>query len=116
MTWSDPEGAFEGWKECSRGRPCDYTGLTYAKLRGGSGIQWPCTDEAPDGTERLYADGAVLGRTRTTARSTAGTWSPGRRSTATEYKALNPDGKAMLKAAEYLPPARAARARSTRSS
>ena len=57
VKWSDPEGAFEGWKECSRGRPCDYTGLTYDKLRGGSGIQWPCNDEHPDGTERLYADG-----------------------------------------------------------
>ena len=57
MKWSDPEGAFEGWKECSRGRPCDYTGMTYAKLRGSSGIQWPCNDEHPDGTERLYADG-----------------------------------------------------------
>ena len=53
----DPEGAFEAWKECTRGRPCDYTGLTYDKLRGGSGIQWPCNDEHPDGTERLYADG-----------------------------------------------------------
>ena len=30
----------------------------YDKLRGPSGIQWPCTDDAPDGTERLYADGA----------------------------------------------------------
>ncbi len=64
-----PRGAFEGWKECSRGRPCDYTGLSYDKLRGGSGIQWPCTDEHPDGTERLYADGALLGRRRTTART-----------------------------------------------
>jgi anaerobic selenocysteine-containing dehydrogenase len=41
--WTDAEGAFEAWKECSHGRPCDYTGLTYAKLRGYSGIQWPCT-------------------------------------------------------------------------
>ena len=29
VRWSDAEGAFEGWKECSRGRPCDYTGLSY---------------------------------------------------------------------------------------
>ena len=56
MKWSTPEECFEAWKECTRGRPCDYTGLSYDKLRGGSGIQWPCNDEAPDGTERLYAD------------------------------------------------------------
>jgi len=57
VKWSTPEEAFEGWKECSRGRPCDYTGLSYDKLRGGSGIQWPCNAEHPDGTERIYVDG-----------------------------------------------------------
>ena len=56
VKWSTPEECFEAWKECTRGRPCDYTGLSYEKLRGGSGIQWPCNDEAPDGTERLYHD------------------------------------------------------------
>ncbi|MDQ5810358.1 MAG: molybdopterin-dependent oxidoreductase, partial [Actinomycetota bacterium] len=57
IRWGDPEGAFEAWKECSRGRPCDYTGMTYDKLRGDSGIQWPCNEEHPGGTERLYEDG-----------------------------------------------------------
>ncbi|MGW4959940.1 molybdopterin oxidoreductase family protein [Nonomuraea sp. NPDC004186] len=57
ITWHDPESAFEAWKACSAGRPCDYTGLSYDRLRGGSGIQWPCTPSAPGGTERLYTDG-----------------------------------------------------------
>ncbi|MHA3770514.1 molybdopterin-dependent oxidoreductase [Verrucomicrobiota bacterium sgz303538] len=39
IKWSTPEGAFEAWKLCSKGRPCDYSGITYAKLAGGSGIQ-----------------------------------------------------------------------------
>ncbi|NUW37644.1 nitrate reductase [Nonomuraea sp. SMC257] len=103
VKWSDPEGAFEGWKECSRGRPCDYSGLSYEKLRGGSGVQWPCDDAHPDGTERLYADGAFwsapevcedYGRDLVT----------GAPLSPTEYKALNPDGKAVAKAAEYIPP------------
>jgi anaerobic selenocysteine-containing dehydrogenase len=103
VPWTDPEGAFEGWKECSRGRPCDYTGLSYDKLRGGSGIQWPCTEEHPDGTERLYADGRFwadpdyceeYGRDMVTGTPVS----------ETEYRALNPTGKAVLKAAEYLPP------------
>ncbi|GAA3184540.1 molybdopterin oxidoreductase family protein [Nonomuraea roseoviolacea] len=103
VKWSDPEGAFEGWKECSRGRPCDYTGLSYEKLRGGSGVQWPCDDAHPDGTERLYADGAFwsapevcedYGRDLVT----------GAPLSPTEYKALNPEGKAVIKAAEYIPP------------
>jgi ferredoxin-nitrate reductase len=54
--WDTPEGAFDGWRECSRGRPCDYSAMTYDKLRGGSGIQWPCTEDAPEGTERIYTD------------------------------------------------------------
>jgi anaerobic selenocysteine-containing dehydrogenase len=57
IPWTDAESAFEAWKACSRGRPCDYTGLTYDRLRDSAGIQWPCTDDSPDGTERLYTDG-----------------------------------------------------------
>lgn len=103
VKWSDPEGAFEAWKECSRGRPCDYTGLTYDRLRGGSGIQWPVTEDHPDGTERLYADGKFwahpdycesYGRDLVTG-------APVEES---EYRAANPDGKAVLRVAEYLPP------------
>jgi anaerobic selenocysteine-containing dehydrogenase len=56
VRWRTPEEAFEAWKECSRGRPCDYTALSYDVLRGPSGLQWPVTDERPDGTERLYTD------------------------------------------------------------
>lgn len=57
IDWSGPEDAYRAWQEVSRGRPCDYTGITYERLRGGSGIQWPCNDENPDGRERLYHDG-----------------------------------------------------------
>ncbi len=31
--WDTPEAAFDAWRECSRGRPCDYTGLSYDLLR-----------------------------------------------------------------------------------
>jgi len=57
IKWNTPEEAFEAWKECTRGRPCDYTGMSYAKLTGGSGIQWPCNEQYPDGTRHIYADG-----------------------------------------------------------
>jgi anaerobic selenocysteine-containing dehydrogenase len=50
IKWHNAESAFDAWRECSRGRPCDYSGLSYAKLDQASGIQWPCTDAAPDGT------------------------------------------------------------------
>jgi ferredoxin-nitrate reductase len=101
--WTDPESAFEAWKRASAGRPCDYSGISYELLRGPSGIQWPCTAEAPNGTERLYADGAFraspndcesYGRDLITGASVE----------ETEYRALNPDGKAVIKAAQYVPP------------
>jgi anaerobic selenocysteine-containing dehydrogenase len=103
VKWRGPESAFEAWKECTRGRPCDYTGLGYEKLRGGSGIQWPCNEQNPDGTERLYADGRFwaspdmcesYGRDLVTGAAVE----------ANEYKAMNPDGLAVVKAADYIPP------------
>ncbi|MFI9455630.1 molybdopterin oxidoreductase family protein [Amycolatopsis sp. NPDC052450] len=101
--WRTPEEAFRAWQECSRGRPCDYSGLSYGKLRGGSGIQWPCDDERPDGTERLYPDGVFVTKSEECEDHghdllTGGTIS------AREHRALRPDGRAFLKAAEYTPP------------
>jgi ferredoxin-nitrate reductase len=103
IKWNDPESAFEAWKECSRGRPCDYTGLSYDKLRDGSGIQWPCNDEHPDGTERLYADGNF--NTETDYCETYGRdLLTGAESTEMEHRAQATAGRAFLLAAEYQPP------------
>jgi anaerobic selenocysteine-containing dehydrogenase len=100
ITWHDPESAFEAWKECSRGRPCDYSGLTYATLREGSGIQWPCTDEAPGGVERLYTDGRF--NTSPDVCETFGfDLATGTPRSETEYRALDPDGRAFLYGVEY---------------
>lgn len=103
VKWHDAESAFEAWKECSRGRPCDYSGLSYEKLRGPSGIQWPCTAERPDGTERLYADGEFWA-TPDYCESYGRDLLTGAPLEPTEYRALNPDGKAVLKAAAWTPP------------
>jgi anaerobic selenocysteine-containing dehydrogenase len=103
VKWSDPQSAFEAWKVCSKDRPCDYSGITYGKLRGASGIQWPCNEEQPEGTERLYVDGkfwASPDRCESYGKDllTGASWEP------TEYTATNPLGKAILKVAEYVPP------------
>jgi anaerobic selenocysteine-containing dehydrogenase len=101
--WDDPESAFEAWKACSAGRPCDYSGMSYDMLRMTGGVQWPCTPEHPEGTERLYVDGQFFsdpdycesyGRDMVT----------GAPLEPTEYKALNPSARAIIKAAGYLPP------------
>lgn len=100
--WDTPEEAFEGWKACSAGRPCDYSGLTYQMLHDRGGIQWPVTPDRPEGVERLYADG----RFATTADycETYGhnlvTGSPTSR---TQYLADAPNGRAILKTAPYAP-------------
>ena len=102
ITWTDPESVFEAWKRCSAGRPCDYTGITYDELRGGSGIQWPCTADAPDGTERLYTDGEF--NTDPDYCETFGQdMSTGASFSEDEYRAKEPRGRAFLKAAEYQP-------------
>jgi anaerobic selenocysteine-containing dehydrogenase len=104
IKWNDAESAFEAWQACSAGRPCDYTGLSYDKLRAGGETQWPCNEQYPDGRERLYTEQEFYadpeycesyGRDMVTGTALE----PG------EYKALNPEGKAMIKAAEHLPPA-----------
>ncbi|MFE0593908.1 molybdopterin oxidoreductase family protein [Micromonospora echinospora] len=102
IRWTGPEEVFEAWKECSRGRPCDYTGITYAKLRGGSGVQWPCTDEQPDGTERLYTDGHF--NTNPDYCETYGhDLATGAAFTEPEYRAKEPNGRAFLHTVDYRP-------------
>jgi anaerobic selenocysteine-containing dehydrogenase len=101
--WRDPESAFQGWQRLSAGRPCDYTGLSYAKLRSSGGVQWPCNESQPDGTERLYENGQFFARPDY-CEDYGHDLVTGAPSEPTEYQAANPDGKAMIKPAEYLPP------------
>lgn len=54
--YSTPEEAFDEWRMVSKGCPCDMSGMTYEKMEMLGGIQWPCNDERPDGTVRLYSD------------------------------------------------------------
>ena len=104
VKWDDPESAFRAWQACSASRPCDYSGLSYARLRAGGETQWPCNERYPDGRERLYTEGDFhaaaddcenYGRDLVTGTGVE----------PEEYRAFNPDGKAMIKAAAYVPPA-----------
>jgi anaerobic selenocysteine-containing dehydrogenase len=100
--WDTAEEAFDAWRECSRGRPCDYSALSYDRLRG-RGIQWPCTEEAPDGTDRLYVDHHFM--TDDDQCETYGhDLTTGAALTANDHAALRFDGRARLKAAEWTPP------------
>ncbi|TYZ14511.1 molybdopterin-dependent oxidoreductase [Hymenobacter lutimineralis] len=103
IKWSTPEEAFEAWKACSKGRPCDYSGLSYEKLTGGSGIQWPCNEQHPDGAEHLYTDHQF--NTHADYCETYGyDLVTGAEKQPEEYKANDPKGKAIILAADYEPP------------
>ncbi|MFL5809049.1 MAG: molybdopterin oxidoreductase family protein [Flavisolibacter sp.] len=103
VKWKTPEEVFEGWKECSRGRPCDYTGMSYAKLSEGSGIQWPCNDQYPDGAKHLYTDG-VFNTGFDDCENFGHDLETGAAFTKEEYEEKDPKGKAFIKAADYRPP------------
>jgi ferredoxin-nitrate reductase len=103
IKWSTPEEAFEAWKACSKGRPCDYSGMSYAKLSAGSGIQWPCNEQHPDGASHLYPDYQF--NTHADYCETYGyDLVTGAEKTPEEYKAHDPNGRAVLMAADYEPP------------
>jgi ferredoxin-nitrate reductase len=49
----------EVWDEfaaLTRGRPCDMSGITAARLRAEKSLQWPCPAEDHPGTKRRYLD------------------------------------------------------------
>jgi anaerobic selenocysteine-containing dehydrogenase len=94
VTWTDPESAYAAWQPCSAGRPCDYSAINYDDLRGPSGIQW--------GGERLYADGNFRAKPDD-CESYGRDLVTGAAVEETEYRAMNPAGKAVIKAAEFLP-------------
>jgi anaerobic selenocysteine-containing dehydrogenase len=97
VKWDNPEAAFEAWKACSRGCLCDYSGITYERLRREGGIRWPA------GAARLYEDGRFRAAPDT-CESYGRDLETGASLEPTEYAAMNPDGKAILKAADYSPP------------
>jgi ferredoxin-nitrate reductase len=102
VKWTDAEGAFNAWRECTRGRPCDYTGLSYAKLTGGSGIPWPCNDEHPDGTVRMYTDLHFLTEPDV-CESYGQDLDTGAPKGEEKFRALEPNGRALLRCTEYRP-------------
>ena len=102
VPWQSPEECFTAFTVVTRGRPCDYSGLSYDKLRGGSGIQWPCNADAPDGTERLYTD-HVFDTDPDECEDYGHDLSTGAAFERKDFVALGAAGRAVLKAAHYKP-------------
>lgn len=62
--WKTPREVFELLKKCSKGMPCDITGVTYEMLEGNNmegsrGVQWPFREGQvlEEDERRLYEDG-----------------------------------------------------------
>lgn len=57
--WETPKSCFELMKRCSKGMPCDITGVTWDGLTGSNGVQWPFREgeEITSNERRLYEDG-----------------------------------------------------------
>lgn len=59
--WETPKDCFNLMRECSRGMPCDITGITWEMTENSHGIQWPYPEgkEAENAEEqrRLYGNG-----------------------------------------------------------
>ncbi|MET0792608.1 MAG: molybdopterin-dependent oxidoreductase [Polyangiaceae bacterium] len=51
-----PSEIFAELGRASAGGKADYSGLTYANIQAENGICWPCTESAPHGSPRLFAE------------------------------------------------------------
>lgn len=55
--WQTSADAFEEMRVVSKGRLCDYSEMTYEKMLDLGGIQWPCNEAYPTGSDSLYGEG-----------------------------------------------------------
>jgi ferredoxin-nitrate reductase len=93
--WSTPEEAYAAWQRASAGRPCDYTDISYDRLREQGGVQW--------GGERLYCDGVFPGAQPDMCETYGKDLNTGESLGAEWYRQFNPEGRAMLRVATYQP-------------
>ncbi|MGN6425388.1 MAG: molybdopterin oxidoreductase family protein [Leifsonia sp.] len=103
LDWAGPEDAYRAWQECSRGRPCDYTGISYDDLRAESGIHWPRRAAERESVTRLYTDADFPSRPdycETFGHDLLTGATVGEEA----YTALQPGGRAILKSAPYTGP------------
>ncbi len=103
--YADARGAFDEWREISRGTIPDYSGMTYEKLLERGGIQWPCNAEFPEGRTRLYTAPHFP-----TEEQRAEVWEydlrSGHERSVRDYRShADTGGRARLLAAEFEPPA-----------
>jgi anaerobic selenocysteine-containing dehydrogenase len=98
-----PEEAFDAFAQLSRGRPGDYGGMSYARLEDQGWLRWPCPDAKSRGADRLYTDHLFPTQTEYTEEYGHDLLT-GAAFEEEDHRALGAEGKAILKAAAFLPP------------
>lgn len=98
IPFKEPREAFEEWRMISKGRPCDYSGMSYELILEMGAVRWPCNEKYPRGCERLYED--LHFWTGIDQCETYGVdFLTGRGTTRGDY--VDPDGKAFLRPAQW---------------
>lgn len=100
ISFKKPKDAFEEWRKISKGRPCDYSGMTYELILEMGAVRWPCNQQYPRGCERLYED--LHFWTGIDECETYGVdFLTGRGTTRNDYALNDPKGKAFLRPAHW---------------
>lgn len=103
LPFREPREAFEEWKRVSKGRPCDYSAMSYELILEMGAVRWPCNEAHPRGTERLYED--LHFWTGIDECETYGAdFLTGNKQTRSEYEKIDPNGKAFLKPVQWRRP------------
>lgn len=100
IAFADPREAFDEWRRVSKGRPCDYSGMTYELILEKGAVRWPCNDKHPQGTERLYEDFRFW--TGIDDCESYGTdFLTGNKATRSDYESIDPKGRAFLRPVQW---------------
>jgi ferredoxin-nitrate reductase len=106
ISWTNAQEAFDAFAKITIDRPADYSGMSHTRLREAGWLQWPYPASASENTPRLYTDLAFP--TWTTYTEDYGhDLATGTPFDESEHRALQAEGKAILRAAAYVPPAEA---------
>lgn len=96
LPFQEPREAFDEWRRVSRGRPCDYSGMSYELILEMGAVRWPCNERYPRGSERLYED--LHFWTGIDECETYGVdFLTGNKLTRGDYQKVDPKGKAFLR-------------------
>jgi anaerobic selenocysteine-containing dehydrogenase len=100
VAFADPREAFDEWRRVSKGRPCDYSGMTYELILEKGAVRWPCNAEHPQGTERLYED-FHFWTSIDDCESYGTDFLTGNKATRSDYESIDPKGKAFLRPVQW---------------